>query len=325
MNNQEIIELAENILRVEAEAVQKLATLLTEDFCKAVRMIADNPGRIIASGLGKSGIIAQKISATFASLGTPSLFLHPVEAVHGDLGRVTETDIILAFSNSGETAEVIALLPFIRRLGGKIIGITGNVNSTLARNSDCVLNAFVEKEACSYNPAPTASTTAALALGDALCIAVSRLKKVDAVEFARYHPGGILGRNLILTVGEIMYTGDQVPVIHKGVSLRQAVIEMTKGKLGMILLSDYDNRLCGILTDGDLRRLLEKDPQPDFLNQPVENFSSAEPSTLSAEALAEEAISRMEAKKITSLVIIDNDKKIQGVIHLHQLISARVV
>lgn len=313
-----MIETAKEVLKAEAEAVLRLCDFLDHSFSQAVEMIDQCEGRLILSGMGKSGLIARKISATFASLGISSTFMHPAEAIHGDLGMIRPRDIVLAISNSGETAEIIRLVPFIRTLGGKIISMTGNLGSFLARNSDVALYCGVEKEACHLNLAPTSSTTAALALGDALAVATARKRNVDQQEFARYHPGGSLGQKLLYTVSEVMHTGKDIPVVKQGISLREAVKEISARKLGFTIVVNMENRLSGIVTDGDIRRMIDHGQDP---SEPVENFMGRNPRSVTPDTTIADALTMMERFAITSLIVLDRSDEICGVVHLHDLLG----
>lgn len=311
-----VLDTARRVLTIEADAVRELAGRLDASFEKTVEMMLACQGRIVLTGLGKSGLICQKIAATLSSTGMPSLFMHPAEAVHGDLGMVTSGDVVLALSNSGETDEIVKLLELIRRLGAKIIALSGNPESTLARNADAHIHVGVSKEACSLDLVPTASTTAALAMGDALAIACYERRGFTASDFARFHPGGRLGRKLI-RVADLMHRDDGVPRVESDLSLKEAVVVMDRYKLGMVCVTADGGRLCGILTDGDLRRLLLKTDAP--LRGTAGDVMVGKPVTILPDALATEALRRMEEKKITSLPVVDSEGNLAGVIQIHDL------
>jgi len=311
-----ILETARRVLTIEADAIRTLADRLDGSFEKAVEMLLSCRGRIVLTGLGKSGLICQKIAATLSSTGMPSYFMHPTEAVHGDLGMVASGDLVVALSNSGETAEIVKLLELIRRLGARVIALSGNPESTLAKNADVHLHVGVDKEACSLDLVPTASTSAALAMGDALAVACYERRGFTENDFARYHPGGRLGRKLIL-VRDLMHAGDQLPAALERMPIPEAIRLLDRGRLGMICVIDTENRLSGILTDGDLRRLLLKTSTP--LDGEIESIMTRDPSTISPSALATEALRMMEEKKITSLPVVDEDTSLLGVIQIHDL------
>lgn len=311
---------AKEVLLLEAECVKRQAEILGEDFAKAVEMIIQCRGRVVVTGMGKSGLVGRKISATLASTGTPSFFLHPGEAIHGDLGMVTPSDIVLAISQSGEVDEVLAILPTLKILGTPIISITGSKTSSLAENSDLVIVVEVEKEACPLGLAPTASTTAALALGDALAVALLTARNFKPEDFALYHPGGALGRRLLLTVEKLMHTGERNPIITKDRQVRDALIVMTThGNHGAAVIVDENGILTGIITDGDLRRILNKYREP--LNLPIEQVMTHNPRTITKDKLAAEAMHIMEGKNITVLPVVDAANRPIGIIHLHDIIK----
>lgn len=311
---------AKEVLLLEAECVKRQAEILGEDFVKAVEMIIRCRGRVVVTGMGKSGLVGRKISATLASTGTPSFFLHPGEAIHGDLGMVTPSDIVIAISQSGEVDEVLAILPTLKILGTPIISITGSKTSSLAENSDLVIVVEVEKEACPLGLAPTASTTAALALGDALAVALLKARNFKPEDFALFHPGGALGRRLLLTVEKLMHTGDENPVISEKKVIRDALIIMTNhGNHGAAVVVNENGFLTGIVTDGDLRRILNKYEEP--LSLPIDQVMTRNPRTISKEKLAAEAMHIMEEKKITVLPVVDAEGRPVGIIHLHDIIK----
>jgi arabinose-5-phosphate isomerase len=309
-------ETARRVLHIEARAIAALAARLDGDFDRAADLLLRCSGRVVVTGMGKSGIVAQKIAATLSSTGTPSFFMHPAEALHGDLGMLVRGDVVIALSNSGETEEIVRLLELIRRLGATIIGMSGDPGSTLARFADVHLHVGVDREACPLDLVPTASTTAALALGDALAVAVYERRGFSAQDFARVHPGGRLGRRL-LQVGQIMHQGTSLPSVTAGAPLADAVAEMSAKRLGMTCVVDGEGHLLGVLTDGDLRRRLLRVERP--LEGPVEAAMSAEPATIRAEALAAEALRAMEERRITSLPVVDAERRLLGVIQIHDL------
>lgn len=321
-----VIEQAKEVLRMEAEAINALIPRIGSSFAAAVEMMLGCEGRIVVTGMGKSGLIGQKIAATLASTGTPAFFLHPAEGVHGDLGMVTAKDIVVALSNSGETDELINILPVLKRIGARIIAMTGRAQSTLAKNADIFLDVGVEKEACPLGLAPTASTTAALALGDALAVALLSERKFTPEEFALFHPGGSLGRKLLLTVEKLMHGGAENPVIAMDKTLKEALFIITSKGLGATSVIDERGKLVGIVTDGDIRRSLEKGY--DVLSRPLTETMTRTPKTITPEKLAAQALQIMESNKprpITVLPVIDQDKHPVGMLHLTDLLKAGVV
>jgi arabinose-5-phosphate isomerase len=322
-----ILEQGKKVLQKEAAVILKIAAQLGDEFIRAVDILYACRGRVVTTGMGKSGLICKKISATLSSTGTPSFFMHPADAIHGDLGMLVKDDVVIAISNSGETEEVKQLLPSIGRLGLKMISITGVVSSTLARLSEVVLPAQVEEEACPLNLAPTASTTVALALGDALAMALVCKRGFRAEEFARFHPGGKLGKRL-LKVRDLMHSGERMPVVGDWQLMKEVIYEITSKRLGMTCVVDKAGRLVGVITDGDLRRLLEKsavEKNAVFLNRPAGDCMTCDPKLIDAEDLAAQAVQTMETYSITSLLIVDSEQRPQGVIHLHDLLKAEVV
>ncbi|MEW5802442.1 MAG: KpsF/GutQ family sugar-phosphate isomerase [bacterium] len=317
-----ILKQGKEVLRKEAASILKVEAQLGEEFIHAVDILYQCTKRVITTGIGKSGLICKKISATLSSTGTPSFFMHPADAIHGDLGMAVKGDVVIAISNSGETEEIRQLIPFIQRFMIKTISITGNPNSTLARFSDVVLRAEIEEEACPLNLAPTASTTVALALGDALAMALIRKRGFRAEEFAQFHPGGKLGKRL-LKVRDLMHSGDQMPVVGEWQPMKEAICEISGKRLGMTCVVNQAGESMGIVTDGDLRRLLEKDLE--FLTRPVGLYVTCHPKTIDPDALAAQAVRIMETYSITSLLITDQERKPIGVIHLHDLLKAGVV
>lgn len=321
-----MLEQARQVLRMEAEAVLEQVERIDEHFEAAVEMIMACPGRTVITGMGKSGIIGRKMAATLASTGTPSFYLHPAEGIHGDLGMVTEGDVVIALSNSGETGEVLHILPSLRRIGAKLIAMVGNPNSTLAKNSDIVLNVGVTREACPLGLAPTSSTTAALAYGDALALALLSKRKFTASQFAVFHPGGSLGRKLLLTVEDIMHSGTENPLVKADISVQDALFVITDKGLGAVSVVDDDNKMLGVLTDGDIRRGLSKGV--DFLKRPVTELMTASPKTITKEKLAAQALHIMESnrpKPITVLPVVDAENHVIGLLHMTDLVRQGVV
>jgi arabinose-5-phosphate isomerase len=308
--------IARDVLQSEANAILELINRIDSNFEKAVDMLADCKGRVVLTGMGKSGIICKKIAATFSSTGQPSLFLHPAEAIHGDLGMVATGDVVVSVSNSGETPEILRLLEMVKRLGIPLISLTGANNSTLARHSDVVLDVSVSQEACPLNLVPTASTTAALAMGDALamCLMVKRGFKEE--DFARLHPGGKLGKKL-MKVSALMRTGDDIPVVTAATVMKDVIYEMSRKGIGLTAVVDADGRVVGVISDGDLRRHLELDTQ--LITRKAEEVMTRNPKTIPGDELAATALNLMEEKRITALLILDKDHRIQGIIHVHDL------
>jgi arabinose-5-phosphate isomerase len=321
-----LIEQAKRVLAIEAAAIEALIPRINGQFSAAVNMILACSGRVIVTGIGKSGLIGTKIAATFSSTGTPAFFLHPAEGIHGDLGMVTADDIVIALSYSGETAEVVSILPVLRRIGARIIAMTGREDSTLAKNADVFLDVAVEKEACPLGLAPTASTTATLAMGDALAVALLSMRRFTPEDFALFHPGGTLGRKLLLTVENVMHSGGDNPIIAVGRSVKEALFVITAKGLGATSVVDEAGRLAGIITDGDIRRGLEKGF--DFLNEPVEMLMTKTPKTITKDKLAAQALNLMEKNKprpITVLPVVDQSRQPIGMIHLTDLLRQGVV
>ncbi len=323
---QEMLEHAQGVLRMEAEAILELVPRIDANFAAAVEMILQCPGRTVITGMGKSGIIGRKMAATLASTGTPSFYLHPAEGIHGDLGMVTAGDVVIALSNSGETGEVLNILPSLRRIGAKIIAMVGNDASTLAKNADVVLNVGVTKEACPLGLAPTSSTTAALAYGDALALALLQRHHFTASQFAIFHPGGSLGRRLLLTVGDIMHSGEENPVVLGDTTVQEALFVITDKGLGAVSVIDADGIMLGVLTDGDIRRGLSKGV--DFLQRPVTELMTKQPKTITKDKLAAQALHIMESnhpKPITVLPVIDEAHRVIGLLHMTDLVRQGVV
>lgn len=317
---------AQKVLQMEAEAILDLIPRIDEHFDAAVEMILACQGRVVMTGMGKSGIIAHKISATLASTGTPSFYLHPAEGIHGDLGMVTADDVVIAMSNSGETGEVLNILPSLRRIGAKLIAMVGNAESTLAKNSDVVLDVGVKREACPLGLAPTASTTAALAFGDALAMALMGKHHFTSKQFAVFHPGGSLGRKLLLTVGDIMHSGSENPVVKGTATVTEALFIITDKGLGAVSVVDDNNIMIGLLTDGDIRRGLSKGV--DFLKRPVTELMTKSPKFITKEKLAAQALHIMEShtpKPITVLPVLDEERHVIGLLHMTDLVRQGVV
>lgn len=315
------LEIARRVLSTEARAIQALTERLDEGFDRAIALLLDCRGRVIVTGMGKSGIISRKIAATLSSTGTSAFFLHPAEALHGDLGMVREDDVVLALSHSGETEELLRLLEAIRRIGAKLIALTGGRDSTLARAADVALDCGIAEEACPMNLVPTASTTAALAMGDALAMTLLEHKGFKEEEFARLHPGGKLGRRL-LRVAAAMHGGDQIPLVAAGTPMAQVIHEMSSKRLGMTCVAE-DGRLVGILTDGDLRRQMEANR--DLLSLTAGDVMTKDPATIEPECLAVDALRIMEERRITSLVVVGAGGRIDGVVHLHDLWRTQMI
>lgn len=318
-----LLALARQVLDIEADALRTTSSRLDAGFADAVHLILACSGRVVVSGMGKSGHIGGKIAATLASTGTPAFFMHPGEASHGDLGMITQNDVVLALSNSGESNEIVCIVPLIKRRGAKLIAMTGNPHSTLAREADAHLNAAVDKEACPLNLAPTASTTAALALGDALAVALLDARGFSADDFARSHPGGSLGRRLLVHVRDVMHSGDELPKINRDASLKTALLEMTKKGLGMTAVVDAAGKVAGVFTDGDLRRALEH--ALDLQQARVSDLMTPNPKTIGADELAVAAVERMETLKINGLLVVDADNTLVGALNMHDLLKAGVV
>ncbi len=324
MGELDLLERAKDVLKVEAKGISALGERLNNSFVRAVEMLYECRGKVVVTGMGKSGIICRKIAATLASTGTPSFFLHAGEGIHGDLGMVMEGDVIVAVSNSGETEEILKLLPHIKLNGLKMIVMTGKLDSTLAKAGDVVLDVGVGEEACPLGLAPTASTTAALAMGDALAVVLLEKKEFKEQDFARRHPGGILGRKLLLRVDDLMKKGDEIPLVKENTPLNEALFEITSKRLGFTGVVDTGGRLVGVITDGDLRRGLQKNR--NIFDLQAADLMTRNPTTVPAEMLAAEALHVMEQFPITSLFIQDETSKLPiGVIHLHDIIKAGIV
>ncbi|WP_321806856.1 arabinose 5-phosphate isomerase KdsD [Burkholderia sp. BCC1993] len=323
INDDRALALARDVLDIEADAVRALRDQLDGDFVQAVALLLGCRGRVVVSGIGKSGHIARKIAATLASTGTPAFFVHPAEASHGDLGMVTSDDVFIGISYSGESEELVAILPLVKRIGAKLIAITGRAESSLGTLADVNLNAAVSKEACPLNLAPTASTTAALALGDALAVAVLDARGFGSEDFARSHPGGALGRRLLTHVRDVMRSGDDVPRVGLDATLSDALFQITAKRLGMTAVVDADGRVAGIFTDGDLRRVLARDG--DFRTLPIVDVMTREPRTIGPDHLAVEAVELMERHRINQMLVVDADGALIGALNMHDLFSKKVI
>lgn len=318
-----LLALARQVLDIEVDALRAVSSRLDVQFADAVHLILACTGRVVVSGMGKSGHIGCKIAATLASTGTPSFFMHPGEASHGDLGMIAHDDVVLALSNSGESNEIVSIIPLIKRRGAKFIAMTGNPDSTMARVADVHLDASVDKEACPLNLAPTASTTAALALGDALAVALLDARGFSADDFARTHPGGSLGRRLLIHVRDVMHTGNALPQINHDASLKTALLEMTEKGLGMTAVVDTAGKVVGVFTDGDLRRALEH--ALDLQQARVTDLMTHHPKTIHADELAVAAVEKMESLKINGLLVVDENNVLVGALNMHDLLKAGVV
>jgi arabinose-5-phosphate isomerase len=314
---------ARRVLEIEAEAIRSLIDRVDEAFDRAVGILLDCAGRVVATGMGKSGIIAQKISATLASTGSPSLFLHPAEAIHGDLGRIVKGDALLAVSHSGDTAEILALVPWLKRLGSPVVALTGNPRSPLAQAADAHLDVSVRVEACPLGLAPTASTTAALAMGDALCMALVERRGFTVEDFAVLHPGGRLGKKL-LRVEDLMHTGDAVPRVGEETPMREVLFEMTRKRLGLTTVTAQDGTLLGMISDGDLRRQMERHGY-GLLDRRAGECMTRDPVRVGRRELATAALDLLESRKITSLLVTDERGRVEGVLHLHDLWKTEMI
>ncbi|AOI58534.1 arabinose 5-phosphate isomerase KdsD [Burkholderia diffusa] len=323
INDDRALALARDVLDIEADAVRALRDQLDGDFVQAVALLLGCRGRVVVSGIGKSGHIARKIAATLASTGTPAFFVHPAEASHGDLGMVTSDDVFIGISYSGESEELVAILPLVKRIGAKLIAITGRAESSLGTLADVNLNAAVSKEACPLNLAPTASTTAALALGDALAVAVLDARGFGSEDFARSHPGGALGRRLLTHVRDVMRSGDDIPRVGLDATLSDALFQITAKRLGMTAVVNADGRVAGIFTDGDLRRVLARDG--DFRTLPIVDVMTREPRTIGPDHLAVEAVELMERHRINQMLVVDADGVLIGALNMHDLFSKKVI
>lgn len=318
-----LIDSARRTIELEQAAIADLASRIDDSFVRACQLILDCPGRVVVVGMGKSGHIGRKIAATLASTGTPAFFVHPAEASHGDMGMITASDVVLALSNSGSTSEIVTLLPLIKRLGIPLVSMTGNPQSVLAQSANINLDAGVEKEACPLNLAPTSSTTVSLVLGDALALALLEARGFTPEDFAFSHPGGALGRRLLLKVEHVMHSDNELPAVRRGVPLREALLEMTRKSLGMTLILDSDNTLAGIFTDGDLRRALDRGL--DARNAIIDDVMTAGGKVAHPEMLAAEALKIMQDFKINSLPVVNAEQKAVGALNMHDLLRAGVM
>ena len=318
------VERAKQVLKIEADAIRCLMDKIDKNFERAVELIYHCRGKVVVMGVGKSGIIAKKIASTLASTGTPAFFLHPVEGMHGDLGMLAKEDIVIILSNSGETDEISRILPLLNRFGNRLIALTGNINSNLAKAGDVVLDVCVKEEACPFGLVPTASTTAAMALGDALAIAILERRGFKGEDYAMLHPGGYLGKQF-LKVGELIHTGEAFPMVGEDTPMRDAIFEITSKRLGVTGVADAEGNLVGVITDGDLRRALER--YGDLLNRRASEVMTRNPKRIERDSLAARAVQKMEEYSITSLFVFNSgeDKTPVGIIHLHDLLKAGVI
>ena len=319
-----LAESGRRVFQIEEQALAAVAARLDGEFSEACRLMLSTRGRVVCTGMGKSGHVARKIAATLASTGTPAFYVHPGEAAHGDLGMVTDADVVLALSYSGESDEILLLLPVLRRQGNKLVAMTGRPQSSMAREADVHLDVSVPAEACPLDLAPTASTTASLAMGDALAVALLEARGFTADDFARSHPAGALGRRLLLHIADIMHAGDEVPRVTVDATVSEALVEMSHKRLGMTAVVDGDGRLLGLYTDGDLRRSLD-DANVDLRTTRIGQVMTREPRTIGADALAVEAAQLMEAHKISGLLVVDAQQRVVGALNIHDLLRARVV
>lgn len=319
MNREQIISKGKEVVRIESEAVKNLVDGIDESFAKAVEHIFNSNGRVVFTGMGKSGLIARKIVATLNSTGTAAIFMHPTDALHGDLGMVRSDDTVILISKSGNTEELLNLVPMFKRIGVTIIGMLGESESKLARECDLILNVSVKEEACPHDLAPTSSTTTALVMGDALAIALLEVRGFTAEDFAFLHPGGSLGKRLSLKISEIMIGGKDIPCVKENTSLKDSILEITSKRLGVTCVLNDQGTLAGIITDGDLRRLLEK--SLDLRNFVAADVMTKKPKTITKELLASFALQQMEQYNITSLIVLDKEKRPEGIVHLHDLVK----
>ena len=322
LNQTSLTELAKSVLDIEAASILKLKEKINTNIEEAVKTIISSKGRVIVTGMGKSGHIGRKIAATLSSTGTPAYFLHPAESTHGDSGIITREDVVIALSNSGETTELLNLLPLIKRFEVPLIAFTGKVHSTLANRADILFDVSVEKEACPLGKAPTASTTAALAMGDALAICLLKQRGFSAEDFLMFHPSGSLGKGVLYTVGDLMMKGEDLPVADENIKFLDAIKIITEKKLGCVILTDSKNKLTGVVTDGDIRRILMKHISLD--NLITKDVMTKNPKTVNETELAVKALALMEKYSITSVAVCDKDKKPTGIIHIHNLLKAGV-
>ena len=315
-----LIEIAKNVLSIEAESLQALKEKINEDFLKAVEIIHNSKGRVVVTGMGKSGLVGRKIAATLASTGTPSFFMHPAEASHGDLGMVTEDDVVIAISNSGETDEVVRLIPFLKYFNVKLIALTGNPQSTLAKQADAVVDVSVKEEACPFGFIPTASTTATLAMGDALAVALIMRNGFKKEDFAFFHPGGSLGKRMLTKVKELMHTGDELPVSYPDTVMLDAVLEISSKRLGVVVIVNENKKILGIITDGDVRRGVQRYGK-ELFELKASQIMTINHKTINEEELAAVALSTMQKYSITSLVVPDSEGTLKGLIHIHDILK----
>ncbi len=323
LDDQQLLARARRVLDTEIAAIAAVRERLQAPFVEACRLLHECKGRVVVSGMGKSGHIGNKVAATLASTGTPAFFLHPAEAGHGDIGMITADDVLLALSNSGETPELLTILPVIKRLGIPVVAMTGRPSSTLGKAANVVLDVSVPEEACPHNLAPTASTTATLAVGDAIAVAILEARGFTQEDFARSHPGGILGRRLLLRIEDVMRTGEQLPAVGPSASLREGLIEMSRKGLGMTAIVDEKGKVLGIFTDGDLRRTLDRDP--DLRSKRMSDVMTPNPKTVGREMLAAEAVHLLESSRITQLLVVDADGVLIGALNVHDLFRAGVM
>ncbi len=316
---QNIIKRAKDVLKIEAQSILRLVDTIDNNFARAVNLICKSKGRVIITGIGKSGLIGRKIVATLTSTGTPALFLHPVEGLHGDLGIVTREDILLAISNSGETRELMPVITSVRHIGAPIIAFTGGLSSTLAQASDIVVDVSVEKEACPFNLVPTSSSTATLAIGDALAIALLAEKQFNEKDFYKFHPGGSLGARLRETVADAMITGKKIPRVFTGASVQKAIEEINRKNVGFVLITDKKSKLLGILTDGDVRRMISKGIS--FEGKSIDDVMTPDPKTIDEKMSLAQAMEMMQKREITSFAVVNEKKELKGYVHLHDILG----
>lgn len=319
IKKQHILERAKEVLKIEAQSIRRLINKVDHNFSRAVELIYRSKGRVIITGIGKSGLIGHKIAATLTSTGTQAIFLHPVEGIHGDLGIVTKEDVVLAISNSGETRELMPVISSVRHIGASVIALTGDTSSSLAKISDITIDVSVEKEACPFGLAPTSSSTATLAMGDALAIALIDKRKFREKDFYKFHPGGSLGARLKATVGDVMITGKQIPRVLSGTNINKAIQEIDHKNVGFVLITNKKNKLLGILTDGDVRRLISKGIA--FQGKSIDAFMTINPKTIDETASLAETIEHMQKDEITALAVINKKKELKGYLHMHDILG----
>ncbi len=318
-----MIKKGKEVIRKEMQAISDLEDRINEDFAKAVELLLNCKGRVIVSGMGKSGIIARKIAATLTSTGTSAMFLHPAEGMHGDLGAVHKDDVVICISKSGDTSELFQIFPVLKRIGVPIISITGNRRSRIAERSDVVLDASVKEEACPFNLAPTSSTTAALVMGDALAVALLERRKFSAEDFALFHPGGSLGKKLTMKIDDIMFTGDRIPLVNEDLPLEKVIFEITSKRFGSTCVIDQNDQLSGIITDGDIRRLVEKNKE--IWNLQAKDVMTRNPKTVRVGTMASEALKLMTDFSIMQVIIVDNKNQPKGIVHIHDILEAGIL